>query len=574
MFLHEHPQDSILPALLQAGLIKPTDAERAKQLAATDKNGHSAVYHLVKLGLAKPRDVSRELARHFKIQGVDLTSIEIPPSTLQILPQGFMIEHKVIPVSQKNDKLFVAMVDPTNIETLDKIRFQVTERVIPLIADEYSIEQILEQCLATQTTQDFSEFLSELTSNEILEIDITQNENIAQIALQEEVESAPVVRFINRVLTEAVRRGASDVHFEFYENESRIRYRIDGALLPVASPPKKWERTIVSRLKIIGNLNIGERRLPQDGRTEFKVGNRVVDFRISTLPTTFGEKVVLRILDKSVVSLDLDSLGMDGREREIIEQAIQSPVGMILVTGPTGSGKTTTLYSILARLNRPEQNLLTIEDPVEYDLPGINQVAVKPDIGLDFSRALKAFLRQDPDVIMVGEIRDRETADIAVRAALTGHLVLSTIHTNDSASTITRLTEMGIERFNISTALVAIIAQRLVRRICNACKRPDTPGERIVRIAKLSPEEVARIPFMKGAGCSECDGTGYRGRIGIYEVLPITNHISDMIISGATATEIKQRAIQDGMQTLRAAGMVRVRAGITTLEEVIKHTSL
>lgn len=574
MLPDKHPQDVILPELVNSGVIKAADMERAQRLAGTDKNGHGAIYHLVKLGLASPRDVVLKLAQHFKTPGVDLATTKIDSTVLQLLPREFMIEHKVVPVSRKQGQLFVAMVDPGDIEVLDQIRFQVTERVVPLIADEYSIEQFLESQIAAQAAQDFNKFLSELADSDVPEIDITTNEDIAQIALQEEVESAPVVQLINHILTEAVKRGASDIHFEFFEHEARVRYRIDGALLTVANPPKRWEKAIVSRLKVIAKLNIGERRLPQDGRAEFKVGNRTVDFRVSTLPTTFGEKVVIRILDKSMVSLDLDSLGMESREREIIERAIQSPVGMILVTGPTGSGKTTTLYSMLARLNRPEQNLLTVEDPVEYDLPGINQVAVKPEIGLDFSRALKAFLRQDPDVIMVGEIRDRETADIAVRAALTGHLVLSTLHTNDSASTITRLTEMGIERFNIATALVAIVAQRLVRRICNVCKRPDTPSEQVIRFARLSSEEAARIPFMKGAGCNHCDGTGYRGRIGLYEVLQVSNEISEMIIGGATATEIKQRAIREGMQTLRAAGMARVRAGITTLEEVIKHTTL
>lgn len=567
-------QDKVLPHLLKKQLVSADDVERAKRLSATDKDGHSAAYHLVKLGLLTPRDLVLELAHAFRVQAVDLGTINISDDLLKALPKHMIVEQGIIPVSRIDRKLYVAMVDPTDIEALDQVRFVTKDQVVAVIADEFSIEQFIESRFAAKGSQDFDSFLSEIAASDIPEVEIIEDEDIGAIAAQEEVESAPVVKLITRVLTDAVQRNASDIHFEFYENDIRIRYRIDGSLIVVANPPKKWDRAIVSRLKIISKLNIGERRIPQDGRTKLKVGNRVVDFRVSTLPTSFGEKIVLRILDKSVVALDLDNLGMAEREKEIVERSIKSPVGMILVTGPTGSGKTTTLYSVLARLNRPEVNLLTVEDPVEYDLPGINQVGVRSEVGLDYSKALKAFLRQDPDVIMVGEIRDRETADIAVRAALTGHLVLSTLHTNDSASTITRLTEMGVERFNISSALVAIVAQRLVRKICTACAKPYTPSVQDLRFARLSEEEASRIRFMKGTGCQQCDGTGYRGRVGLYEVLPITSEISEMIIAGATATEIKQKAIRDGMQTLRMAGMAQVRAGCTTLDEVMKHTSI
>lgn len=565
-------QDIVLPVLIKKGLVSAENVERAKRLAATDKAGHSAAYHLVKLGLITSRELAKQLATAFEVQAVDLLSVPIGDDVLKALPRH-MVERGIIPVSRQGRTLYVALADPKDIEALDQARFVTKDQVVAVVADECSIERFLETRFTTQPNRDFNTFFSELTDSNIPEVEIVEDEDLGVLAAQEEVESAPVVKFITRVLTDAVIRNASDIHFEFFEDEVRIRYRIDGALIPVVSPPKKWDRAIVSRLKIISKLNIGERRVPQDGRTKLRVGNRVVDFRVSTLPTTFGEKIVLRILDKSVIALDLDSLGIEEREKEILERAIRSSAGMILVTGPTGSGKTTTLYSLLARLNRPEVNILTVEDPVEYDLPGINQVSVRSEIGLDYTRTLKAFLRQDPDVIMVGEIRDRETADIAVRAALTGHLVLSTLHTNDSASTITRLTEMGVERFNLASAVIALVAQRLVRKVCLACKQPCSPTPQQLRFARLSPEEAARISFVKGVGCAQCDNTGYRGRIGLYEVLPITTEISDMVIAGATATEIKQRAIRDGMQTLRVTGLAKVRAGLTTLDEIIKFIS-
>jgi len=573
MLNHTRAQDIVLPLLIKHKLVSEEQVKRARRLADTDKGGRSAAYHLVKLGLITPRKLAEHLATAFNVQGIDLGAARIDDETLKILPRD-MVERGIIPISRQKNALYVAMANPHDVETLDHIKFLTRSQVIPVVADEYSIEQFIETRFANKTEDDFESFITDLASTEIPEIEIVEEEDVGILAAQEEVESAPVVQFITKVLTDAVRRNASDIHFEFYEHATRIRYRIDGVLIPVATPPKKWDRAIVSRLKIISKLNISEQRVPQDGRTRLKVGSRVVDFRVSTLPTLGGEKIVLRILDKSVVALDLDHLGMGEREKEILERAINSPVGMILATGPTGSGKTTTLYSLLTRLNVPESNLITIEDPVEYDLPGINQVTVREEIGLDFARALKAVLRQDPDVIMVGEIRDRETADIAVRAALTGHLVLSTLHTNDSASTITRLTEMGLERFNIASALVALIAQRLVRKVCNHCKRRDVPTQQALRFARLSEEEAARIEFVRGAGCSHCDNTGYRGRIGLYEVLPITNEIAEMIIAGATATEIKQQAVREGMQTLRMAGLAKVREGLTTLDEVIKHTSI
>ncbi|HER20428.1 MAG TPA: type II secretion system protein GspE, partial [Chromatiales bacterium] len=510
----------------------------------------------------------------FKVQAIDLANVEISDETLDALPRGTVVSKGVIPVSRQGKRLYVAMTDPADVETLDEIRFSTTDRVVPVVADEFSIESFLKARFASDSGQDFDKFLDEIAGTDVFDVEVVDEEDIAKLAVEEEVEAAPVVKLINRVLVDAVERAASDIHFEFYEHETRIRYRIDGSLIPVAAPPKKWDKALVSRLKIISKLNIGERRVPQDGRTKLKVQNRVVDFRVSTLPCSFGEKIVLRILDKSVVSLDMDNLGMEERELDIIARTIKSPVGMLLVTGPTGSGKTTTLYSVLASLNRDEVNLLTVEDPIEYDLPGINQVAVRPEVGLDFTKALKAFLRQDPDVIMVGEVRDRETADIAVRSALTGHLVLSTLHTNDAPSTITRLSEMGVERFNIATALVAIVAQRLVRRICTSCKKPHAPTPQDLRFARLSEEEAKQIQFKKGTGCPACDGTGYKGRIGLYELLPITSDIQEMIIAGATATEIKQRAIRDGMQTLRMTGMNKVRLGLTTLDEIIKHTTM
>lgn len=556
------------------GLITENELNRAKNLATGDAAHPSVTYHLVKLGVVEPEDLVVKLGQFFNVQGVNLAGHRIPETTLELLPSETIRDHMVVPVHKEEGKLYVAMADPSDLDTIDALQFATDDlEIVPLVVDAFSLESFITSRFQNQGWE-MDELVAEMDDVEQIEVVGEEEEDVTEVALQEEVDSAPVVRFINGVLHQAVRQEASDIHFEFYEQKARVRFRIDGALIQVARPPKNLHRAITSRLKIMSDLDIGERRRPQDGRTRLKIGNRQIDFRVSTLPTSFGEKVVLRILDKSIVSLDLDVLGVDDREKQIILQTIQSPYGMLLVTGPTGSGKTTTLYSILSRLNKIDVNIITVEDPIEYDLQGINQTTVRPQIGLDFAKALRAFLRQDPDIIMVGEIRDAETASIGVRAALTGHLVLSTLHTNDSASTITRLTEMGVEKFNISSAVKAIIAQRLVRQICPRCKTSASYSPQQLRYARLSEDEAERIPFQRGTGCDYCNNTGYKGRIGLFEVLPVTNEIAEMIIQGSTASEIKQQAIRDGMKTLRMAGMQKVKEGKTTLEEVMKQTTV
>jgi type IV pilus assembly protein PilB len=571
----KHAQDRIVPVLLQKGLVTKDDAERAERLSQSDKGGHGAIYHLIKIQAVTPRVVLTELATFYKIAAVDISAVKIDEATLKLLPRDMIVELRIVPVKQEGNKIYVAMADPTDIDVVDKLRFETNGRASAVVADEYSLEQFLDGQFSQQV--DIKAVFAEIAGDDDV-IEVVDEIDTAATAMQEEIDAAPAVKLINHTLVDAVKRGASDIHFEFFEGDIRIRYRIDGALIVVSTPPKKYDRALISRLKVMAKLNISERRVPQDGRTKFKVGNRVIDFRVSTLPTTFGEKIVLRILDKSAVSLDLDALGVEPREQDAIKKCIQSPFGMLLVTGPTGSGKTTTLYSILSLLNESDVNILTVEDPVEYDFHGINQVSVNNgkagDATLDFAKALRAFLRQDPDVIMVGEMRDRETAEIGMRAALTGHLVLSTMHTNDSVSAITRMQEMGIERFNIAAAAKIIVAQRLVRKICTHCKRPEVPDPDLIRINHLE-QESRDLPFMKGAGCSECSFTGYRGRVGLYELLSITDAIAELILSGAPASDIKQRAIRDyRMQTLRASGIQKVREGVTTIDEIVRHTTL
>ncbi|HYR06838.1 MAG TPA: ATPase, T2SS/T4P/T4SS family, partial [Longimicrobium sp.] len=406
-----------------------------------------------------------------------------------------------------------------------------------------------------------------------IEVVEEQEEELNVGVLQAQVEEAPVVKLINGILNDAVGRGASDIHFECYEKEIRVRYRVDGVLTEIMRPPIKMKSALISRFKILADLNIAERRLPQDGRIKLRIGKRVIDFRVSTLPTLFGEKIVLRILDKGNLTLDLEKFGMEPKAERDFMKAIMNPYGMVLVTGPTGSGKTTTLYSALSRINTAEVNIMTAEDPVEYNLHGINQVLVRTEIGMTFAAALKAFLRQDPNIIMVGEIRDLETGSIAIKAALTGHLVLSTLHTNDAPSTITRMVDMGIEAFNVASAVNLITAQRLVRRICQNCKEAVTYPQEYLDAAGLTDEDIEGITFYRGAGCETCNGSGYKGRQGLYEVMAMSPTLRRMVLQGASAAELQAQAISEGMLTLRMDGFVKLRKGITTLEEVIKETA-
>ncbi len=469
--------------------------------------------------------------------------------------------------------LTVAMTNPTDFSAIDDLKFITKLDIEPVIVGEYTLRKHLENYYGATEDEAMSNLLEEFGESDV-EVLEEQAEDVSMAALQAEVDSAPVVKFINGLLTDAVLKGASDIHIEPYEKEVRIRYRIDGSLLEVMKPPMKMKAALTSRIKILADLNIAERRVPQDGRIKLKMKKRVVDFRVSTLPVIFGEKIVLRILDKGNLTFDLTKFGFEPKAERDFMWAIQRPYGMVLVTGPTGSGKTTTLYSALSQINTIDTNIMTAEDPVEYNIYGINQVLVRTEIGMTFAAALRAFLRQDPNIIMVGEIRDIETGGIAIKASLTGHLVLSTLHTNDTPSTVTRLIDMGLEPFNVASALNLVSAQRLARRICNNCKVETTYEEEYLQSAKISLDWAHKQTFYKGKGCDACGGTGYKGRSGFYEVMIMTSALRKAIMREASTDEIRDLACSEGMLTLREDGLKKVERGSTTLDEVVKETSV
>ena len=476
----------------------------------------------------------------------------------------------MLPLKREGRTLTVAMADPANMGLVEDLKFITRYDVFPVLAGEYTLRSIIERHYQG-SDQQLQDILKDMEGQgDDVEI-LAELEDEA--ATQAQIDDAPVVKLINGLLTDAVRRGASDIHIEPFEFELRVRYRIDGALLEVMKPPLKMKAALTSRIKILSQLNIAERRVPQDGRLKLKMGNRVIDFRVSVLPVLFGEKIVLRILDKGNLTLDLSKFGFEKKAEDDLMEAILNPYGMVLVTGPTGSGKTTTLYSALSRINTIESNIMTAEDPVEYNLMGINQVLVRNEIGLTFAAALKAFLRQDPNIIMIGEIRDLETGSIAIKAALTGHLVLSTLHTNDAPSTITRMIDMGIEPFNVASAVNLVVAQRLVRRVCKECAAPATYRPEEIKSLGLTPEQGKKMPFMKGAGCDTCSGTGYKGRAGLYEVMAMSPELRRMILRGASVADIQAMAVKEGMLTLRMDGLKKIERGVTTLEEVVKETA-
>ena len=455
--------------------------------------------------------------------------------------------------------------------TLDQLKFVTRHDIEPVVVGEFTLKKHIDKYYGVQEDDALSDILDEIDDEDV-ELIEEKEEDVGEAVLQAQVEDAPVVKLINGILTDAVLKGVSDIHIEPYEKELRVRYRIDGSLQEVMKPPIKMKAALISRVKILADLNIAERRVPQDGRIKMKVRNKVIDFRVSTLPVIFGEKIVLRILDKTNLTLDLETFGLEPKAEKDFMRAITQPYGMVLVTGPTGSGKTTTLYSALSKINTEDVNIMTAEDPVEYNLHGINQVLVRNEIGMTFAAALKAFLRQDPNIIMVGEIRDIDTGGIAIKAALTGHLVMSTLHTNDAPSTVTRMIDMGLEPFNVAAALNVVTAQRLVRRICNTCKAEQPYPEEYLVAAGLTDRQK-ELTFFKGEGCDDCGGSGYRGRQGLYEVMAATSPIRKLIMAGASADELRDQALADGMLTLRMDGMKKVEKGITTLEEVIKETS-
>jgi len=503
---------------------------------------------------------------------VTLNERSISPELLQLIPAKTAHMCQCLPVALEGSTLQVALVDPLNVSRVDELGFLVKKDIQLVIADPAQVQKAIEK-FYPQESESVSDVLKELGADTEIAKEATEVEAMDDAALMEKfANQAPIVRFVNLVIFQAVQDRASDIHFEPFENEFKIRYRVDGALYEMSPPPKHLALPVISRLKVLSNLNISERRLPQDGRISYPLGNRTIDLRVSTLPTQFGESVVLRVLDRSAVNLEIESLGLPKYLYDYTLEAIQRPNGIIVVTGPTGCGKTTTLYSCLRRVNTIDSKLLTAEDPVEYDIEGIMQVAINESVGLTFSKALRSFLRQDPDVIMVGEMRDLETAQISIQASLTGHLVLSTLHTNDAPGAVTRLVDMGVEPFLISSTLVAVIGQRLVRTICKGCRTPFEPTENQLALLNLSPHDLGEKSFYYGRGCSACNDTGYKGRRGIFELLTITDAIRALINERAPTVVMRQKAIEMGMVTLREDGLRSIFDGATTIEEVVKYT--
>jgi len=563
------PADRIGDQLVHEQLITREQLQQALDDARA--NGTRIGYSLVKLGFLGESDLVRALARQHRVPAVDLERVRLDPRILKLIPAEFAAKHQVLPLRRVGRTLTVAMSNPTDLGVVDDLKFLTRLDIEAVIAGDFTLKRIVEREYES-SDEKINELLKQFDQDEV-ELVEDKEEEASVASLQAAVEEAPVVKLINGLLTDAVHRGASDIHFECYEKDIRVRYRIDGVLQEIMRPPIKMRAALISRFKILSDLNIAERRVPQDGRLKLRFGKRVIDFRVSTLPTLFGEKIVLRILDQGNLTLDLEKFGMEPKAQEDFLKAILNPYGMVLVTGPTGSGKTTTLYSAMSKINTTEVNIMTAEDPVEYNLHGINQVQVRTDVGMTFAAALKAFLRQDPNIIMVGEIRDLETGSIAIKAALTGHLVLSTLHTNDAPSTITRMVDMGIEPFNVASAVNLITAQRLVRRICSNCKEAATYPAEYLKAGGISEDDIRNTTFYRGKGCDQCGGSGYRGRQGLYEVMAMSPTLRRMILQGASTADLTAQAISEGMLTLRADGMLKVRKGITTLEEVIKETA-
>jgi len=562
--------DRIGELLLRERLIT---AEQLKKAIDEQKMGGGRLgLNLTKLGFIAEKDLTAFLSRQYGIPTIDLATADIDPEIVKLIPEDVCQKYQIIPVNRTGSTLVMAMADPSNIFAIDDIKFLTGYNVEPLIASEAAIKAAIEKQYETAEAN-LEGMLGDFEDTD-MEV-VKEEEDVDVNDLKRAVEDAPVVKLVNMILTDAIKKNASDIHIEPYEKSFRVRYRIDGVLSEVMRPPLKLKNAITSRIKIIANLDIAERRLPQDGRIKLKLAkNKEMDYRVSVLPTLFGEKTVLRLLDKGNLQLDMTKLGFEQKALDDFMHAIHKPWGICLVTGPTGSGKTTTLYSALSDLNKVSENISTAEDPVEFNLGGINQCQMHDDIGLNFAAALRSFLRQDPDVIMVGEIRDYETAEIAVKAALTGHLVLSTLHTNDAPGTVNRLLNMGIEPFLVSSACNLILAQRLARKVCKDCKvKAPQPSEALLKTFGVSQEIIdAGVEVYKGAGCATCNGSGYKGRIALYEVMPFTDSLKEAVLNGAPTSEIKRIAIKDGMKSLRMSGITKVLEGVSTIEEIMRVT--
>lgn len=564
--------------LVKEKVISATQLEEA--LGHQKRHGGRLGSALVKLRFCSEDEVASFLSRQYGVPALNLKDFEIDRNVLKLVPRDVAEHNQVVPLSRNGTSVTLAMTDPSELAVVQTIEFSTGLKVIPVVATESQVLDTIGKFYYDGVEEGkLTELMDEIESEEPGAVEVQDTESDLDLQdMERAAEEAPVVRLVNAILFDAVRRGASDIHIEPYEKEFRVRYRIDGILQEIMSPPIRLRDAVTSRIKIMAKLDISEKRLPQDGRIMLKMTRegrkRVLDLRVSILPTLFGEKIVMRLLDKENLRLDMTKLGFEPESLAKFQEAIHKPYGMVLVTGPTGSGKTNTLYSSVAQLNTPDVNIMTAEDPVEFQLPGINQVQMKEQIGLNFAAALRSFLRQDPNIILVGEIRDFETAEIAVKAALTGHLVLSTLHTNDAPSTISRLMNMGVEPFLVATSVHLICAQRLVRRICTQCLQlQDVPLRELLDIG-YSAEEAKQVKISKGAGCSTCNGTGYKGRVGLYEVMAVDDAIRELVLVGASAIELKKKAIERGMVTLRRSGLMKAALGMTTLEEVLRETVL
>jgi len=557
--------------LVAEGLISGEQLAKAlaEQKGTTEKLGSI----LLKLNFIQEEQLIGFLSRQYGIPSITLSQLDIDPEVLKLVPDTIAKKYEVLPIKRQGTQLTLAMADPTNVFALDDIAFMTNLQVTPVVASQAAIRKAIERNYtedAGAVNDVLTALSAEVGSLEVVEDDVPSKVDVFE--LKESADEAPVVKLVNMVLVDAIRKGASDIHWEPYEKVFRIRFRIDGVLHEMLAPPKRLEPAIISRLKIMSNLDIAERRMPQDGRIKLRYNTREIDFRVSILPTIFGEKAVLRILDKDALNLDLTQLGFDPWSLEKFGHAIKQPYGMVLITGPTGSGKTTTLYSAIHTINSPEHNIMTAEDPVEYNLKGVNQVQVDEGVGRTFAAALRSFLRQDPDVILVGETRDLETAQISIRAALTGHLVFSTLHTNDCPSTVARLVDMGIPPFLIASALQLILAQRLGRKVCKDCKEPYEADEESLVPYGHVPTGLGKTQFYKGKGCQVCNFTGMKGRIALYEVMPVSQELRDAILKAAPTTELREIAQAQGMKTLRQSGLSKVIDGTTTVDEVLRVT--
>jgi len=608
--------------LLKENMVTPQQLQEA--LSHQKMNGGKLGKAFVSLGYVRDEEITSLLSRQYGVPSINLDHFEVDPAIIKIIPAETARKYQILPLSRSGATLTIAMADPTNVFAMDDIKFMTGYNVEPVVASETSLEEAIEKYYGSSRSMQLRQeagggggqqsmgaaglgsapslkeviegpslSFDDMASVGLSEVDIdsmadeeadvetvkTEEEEIDLGALAKSSEAAPVIKLTNVLLIDSLKRGASDIHIEPYEKEFRVRFRIDGILYNVMALPLKLKDSLTSRIKIMAKLDISEKRLPQDGRIKIRLKiedrSRDMDFRVSCLPTLWGEKIVLRLLDKTKLMLDMTKLGFEPESLERFQRAIAKPYGIVLVTGPTGSGKTNTLYSAITSLNKPDTNIMTAEDPVEFNLAGINQVQIRDAIGLNFAAALRSFLRQDPNIILVGEIRDYETAEIAVKAALTGHLVLSTLHTNDAPSTISRLVNMGIEPFLVGTAVNLIQAQRLIRRVCSSCKEEvkDIPSKTLIDLG-FTPEQVGTFKMYKGRGCGVCNGTGYKGRVGLYEVMEISEAIRDLIMVGATAVELKRKALEEGMLTLRMSGLEKIKQGITTIEEVLRETVL